>query len=193
MLPPIRFPDKRAIVDALLPQFHNFISVVREFAIKCRVSASCCCNGGGHTHIQGRTASGDSSGGETISQPGWCFCESLGFRGDSWVREFQSSEDGVTARMVASSGFGSAAGFRMFQRTAASTLPTTHPESVAESFFVGNVVVRRQDTSRARVQVEPLVWDLRVAQVFDSCHLLPGPFGEECVLQTAESSPISKP
>ena len=55
----IRCPDKKEIVDALLPQFHNFISVIREFAIKsrlCGVSASCRCNGGGHTHIQGRTA-----------------------------------------------------------------------------------------------------------------------------------------
>ena len=54
--------------------------------------------------------------------------------------------------------------------------------------------MRRQDTSRARVQVvEPLVGDLRVAQVFDSCHLLPGTFGEECVLLTPESGPISEP
>ena len=64
----------------------------------------------------------------------------------------------------------------------------------SKSFLhVGNVVVRRQDTARARVQVlEPLVRDLRVAQVFNSCHLLPGTCGEECVLQTLESSPISE-
>ena len=37
---------------------------------------------------------------------------------------------------------------------AASTLPTTHPKTAAEScFHIGNVTVRRQDTSRARVQV----------------------------------------
>ena len=59
---------------------------------------------------------------------------------------------------------------------------------------VGNAVVRRQDTSRARVEVvEPLVGNLRVAQVSDSCHLLPCPFGEERVLQTPESRPISEP
>ena len=77
----------------------------------------------------------------------------------------------------------------------ASTLPTNHPESVSEFFFlhVGNVLVRRQDTSRARVQVvEPFVGDLRVAQVLDLCHLLPGPFGEERVLQTPETRPISE-
>ena len=57
---------------------------------------------------------------------------------------------------------------------------------------IGNVVVRRHDTPRARVQVvEPVVGDLRVAQLFNSRHLLPGTFGEECVLQTPESSPIS--
>ena len=44
------------------------------------------------------------------------------------------------------------------------TLSATHPDCKAESFLhVGNVVVRRQDTSRARVQVaEPFVGDLRV-------------------------------
>ena len=42
-------------------------------------------------------------------------------------------------------------------------------------------VVERQDTSRARVQVvEPFVGDLRLAQVFDSCHLLQDTSGEEC-------------
>ena len=88
---------------------------------------------------------------------------------------------------MSSRGFGGAASFCVFQLwvqegTAASTLPTTHTESVAESLLhTGNVVVRRQDTSRARVQVvEPCVGDLRVAQVFDSCHLLPATFGEEC-------------
>ena len=70
-------------MNALLPQFSDFVSVVREFAIKCRlcgVSASCRCNGGGHAHIQGRTASGDSSGGENISRPGLRSGELSGFR-----------------------------------------------------------------------------------------------------------------
>ena len=96
--------------------------------------------------------------------------------------------------------FGVAAGFCMFQLwvqegAAASTLAASHPDSVAESFLnVGNVVVRRQDTSRARVQVvQPLMGDLREAQVFHPCHLLPSTLGEECVLQTPETSPISEP
>ena len=80
--PPVRGPNKRAIVDTLLPQFHNFVSVAREFAIKCRlrcVSASCGCNGGGHAHVQGRTASGDSSGGKNISKPELRNSEPLGW------------------------------------------------------------------------------------------------------------------
>ena len=74
---------------------------------------------------------------------------------------------------------------------AASTLPTTHPESVADFFLhIGNVIVRRRETSRARVQVlKPLVGDLSVPQVFNPCHLLPSTIGEERVLQTPETRP----
>ena len=54
--------------------------------------------------------------------------------------------------------------------------------------------MRRQDTSRARIQVvEPLVGDVRVAQVLKPRNLLPGTFGKECVLQTPETGPISEP
>ena len=64
------------------------------------------------------------------------------------------------------------------------------PRSVSKSFrHVGDVVVRGHDTSRTRVEViEPLVGDMRVAQVFDSRNLLPSSFGEECA-----SSPIGQP
>ena len=31
---PVRCPDERVIVHALLSQFHDFVSVMREFAIK---------------------------------------------------------------------------------------------------------------------------------------------------------------
>ena len=68
----------------------------------------------------------------------------------------------------------------MFQRivpekVAAPTLPVTLPEPVAKSLLdVGDVVMRRQDTSRTVVQVvQPFVGDLRITQVFDSCDLLP--------------------
>ena len=86
-------------------------------------------------------------------------------------------------------------GPRVQEGTAASTLSTSHHKSATKSFLnIGDVVVRRQETSRARVQVvEPLVGDRLVAQVFDSCHLLPSSFGEECVLQTPGSRPISEP
>ena len=40
---------------------------------------------------------------------------------------------------------------------------------------VGDVVMRRQETSRTSIQVEkPSVGDWRMTQVFDSCDLLPG-------------------
>ena len=52
--------------------------------------------------------------------------------------------------------------------------------------------VRREDTSRAHVQVvEPLVADLNVAQVVNPGDLLPRALGEERVLQTPETSSIS--
>ena len=41
-------------------KFRDFISVMRQFTIECRlcsISASCRCNGGGHAHVQGRAAS----------------------------------------------------------------------------------------------------------------------------------------
>ena len=82
----------------------------------------------------------------------------------------------------------------MFQQwvqegTAATALPT-HPKSVAESLLtIGNVIMWRQDIYRARVQVKPLVG---VAQVLNPSHLLPSTLGEECVLQTPESSPIGE-
>ena len=50
--------------------------------------------------------------------------------------------------------------------------------SVAESSLrAGDVVIRRGDTARTRVQVvEPLVGDMRVTQVLSPHHLLPGSF-----------------
>ena len=66
--------------------------------------------------------------------------------------------------------------------------PKKHTKAALTKACPGDVVVRRQDTSRTRVQVrEPLLGDVRVAQVFDSRNLLPSSSGEECVLQTPES------
>ena len=95
--PPVRRPHKRAAMNTLLPHFSNFISVMREFAIKCRlcrVSASCRCNGGSHTHVQGRTASWDSSGSEEYQLPLDCVGRT------AWVCKFQSTQDGVNTRVV---------------------------------------------------------------------------------------------
>ena len=52
---------------------------------------------------------------------------------------------------------------------------STTPEPVTKSLLdVGDVVTRRQETSRTSVQVvEPSVGDLKMTQVFDSCDLLP--------------------
>ena len=96
---------------------------------------------------------------------------------------------------MSSSGFGGAACFSVFQLwvqegAAQSALAESCPHPVSESSL--HVVVRRQDTSRTRVQViKPLVGDKRVAQVFDPRNLLPGSFGEECVLQTPQSCQIT--
>ena len=87
----IRCPKKRAIVNALLSQFHDFVSVMPEFVIKCclrRISASCRSNEGGHTHIQGRTASGDISGGKNISWPAMRSGVTSGLRSDARFCEF---------------------------------------------------------------------------------------------------------
>ena len=80
--------------------------------------------------------------------------------------------------VVSSCGFGGAASLSVFQLWVQEgatqwALTTTHTQPVAKSFLhIGVAIVRRQDTSRAHVQVvEPLVGDLRVAQVLDSCHL----------------------
>ena len=115
-------------------------------------------------------------------------CEAVsppGFRSDARICKFHAADHGVNARVMPPREFGVAAGFCVFQLwvqegTAASALSATHPDSVAESLLHAHVQV-----------VEPFVGDLRVAQVFDSRHLLPRSFGEECVLQTPESSPIS--
>ena len=86
----------------------------------------------------------------------------------------------MNTRVVTPRGFSGAAGFCMFQlrvkeRAAAQTLPVTLPEPVAKFLLdVGNVIVRRQVTSRTGVQAaEPFVGDLRMTQVSDSCDLLP--------------------
>ena len=142
------------------------------------VSASCRCNGGDHAHIPGRTACRDSSGGGNISRPGLRSGEPSGFRSNARVCNFQAANHSVNACVVSSRGSSSTAGFCTFhlwvqEGTATATVSTTHRDSVAESFLhTGNVVMRRQDTPRARVQViEPFVGDLRVAQSLRSSSL----------------------
>ena len=116
MRPPVRGPHERAVVNILLPQFSDFIYVMRQFTIgaACSICAGCRCNGGGHAHVLGRTASGDSSGSENISWPGLRNCEPPGFRGDAWVCQFHATNCGMHARVVPR-GFGGAAGLCVFQ------------------------------------------------------------------------------
>ena len=111
--------------------FSDFIPVVRQLTIKCRlcsIPAGCRCNGDA-THTS-RVALRPGT-----DQPAWTAKRSTG-----------------TARD-----------------------PPT--QSLLPSFFlhVGDVVLRRQDTTRTGVQVvKPVVEDLSMTQVFDSCDLLPG-------------------
>ena len=98
--------------------FWNFVSKVMQFTFKgCwrGVSTSRCCIGRGHTHIQSRTASWDSSDSEKIGRSGLCFCESSGFCGDAWVRNFQSTFNGVNACVVSCGGFGGSTRFCVLQ------------------------------------------------------------------------------
>ena len=125
-------------------------------------------------------------------------CEPCGFRGDAWVCEFLTALHSVSACVVSPRDFGSAASLAIFQLwvqegAARTAVAKSCPRSISESFLhVGDAVLRRQNTSCARIQVaEPFVGDMRVAQVFNPGNLLPGTFGEECALQTSESSPTS--
>ena len=75
-----------------------------------------------HTRIQGRTASGDSSGGENISRPRLRSGEPSEFRSNARVCKFHSADHSVNAGCVE--------GFCMFlhwvqEGAAASTVPTT--------------------------------------------------------------------
>ena len=126
----------------------------------------CCCIDTDYMHIQGGGASWDSSGGKNISQTRLRCCEPSGLCSDVRVCKFQAADHSVNARVVSSRGFGGVASFRMFQLwiqegATASALSTSHTDSVTKSFLhVGDAVVRRQDTSRTRVQVtQPLVGD----------------------------------
>ena len=162
-----------------LPQFSDFVSVppVRRLREA--------------THSQGRTASGDRSGGGYISRPGFRSGDSTGFRSNARICKFHAADQCQRTRSflawrplcckflhVPTVGPG----------TAASTLPTTHPESVAESYLhIGDVIVPRQDKGGGAICGRPACGTgLRLSR-----HLLPGPFGEECILQTRELSPIS--
>ena len=113
-----------------------------------------------------------------ISRPGLRSSEPPAFRIKARICQFQSADRGVNTRVVPLRGLAAAASLTMFQLwvqegATQTALAKSCPLSVTESFVhVGDVIMRRQDTSCARVQVtEPFVGDMRVAQVFDPCAL----------------------
>ena len=58
MRPPVRGPHQRVVVNILLPQFSDFISVMQQFTIECRlcsISAGFLCNGEGHAYLSLRS------------------------------------------------------------------------------------------------------------------------------------------
>ena len=92
------------------------------------------------THIEGRTASGNSRGCENISRPGLRSGESSGLRGNARVRKFHAADHGVNTRTVHPRRFSGAALLCVFQLwvqegTAVLALSASHPDSVAESFL----------------------------------------------------------
>ena len=129
---------------------------------------------------------------KNISRPGLRSGEPRGFRGNARVCQFHAADHGVNARVVLPRGFCDAAGFFVLQLwvqegTAAPALSASHPDSVTESLLdVGNVVVRRWDSSRTGVHVG----DLSMTQVLDSCDLLPSTLSER-VLQPSETCLVS--
>ena len=185
MWPAVSPPDQLAIYNALRSKVWNFHSIAGRFSseggLRC-TSSGRCCSGGRHTHnhIWSRAASKDSSGGKT----GLCFCTSSGSCGNSRISKFQTSEHGVDTRGVASRGLGNGAGFSMsvlwVQEFSTKTTPAlTCVAPLAWSILhVDHKVVRRQDTPCTNVQEKkPVVRDVRVAQIFNSCNVLPRSLG----------------
>ena len=84
-------------------------------------------------------------------------------------------------------GFGAAAGYCVFklwvqEGATALALAISHPDYVTKSFLhVGDVIVRRQDTSHTRIQVVHHLWETRpsMAHVLNPGDLLPRALGEE--------------
>ena len=67
--------------------------------------------------------------------PGLRFCESSGFRGDAQVRKFQSSEDGVDARVVSLRSFDGAEDFSVFEWEGPRRIHTTETGQSQSTFW----------------------------------------------------------
>ena len=186
---PVRSPHMRAVVNTLLHQFPDFISVMRQFTIECRlcsISARCRCNGGGTQTSRAALRQGPAA---VVRISAGLDCEAVSplgsVVGGAKVCQFHATQ---TIAWTHPRGIGSAAGFLCVptagtgKNCSTSTRSASHSDSVAESFLhIGNVIVRCQDTSCPGGK--PLVGDLSVAEVLNPGYLLPGTLREERVLQ----------
>ena len=92
--------------------------LVRQILIKCRlcsISTGCRCNGGGQAHVEGRTASWDSSGGKNISRPGLRSGEVSPLGSVVMPGSASFMPQTTAVRVVSSCGLGCAAGFCVLQ------------------------------------------------------------------------------
>ena len=177
----------------------SFLPVVGQFTIKCclcGVSSSRCCVGRGHTHVQGPAASWNSSGGKKIAAGLDCVAVSpLGSVVMPGLQSFNSPKTAWTQAWCPRVAWRCCRFLRVQVvgpgRNHASGTEAC-PGPVAKPFLdVGDVIVGSGNTScECAKVVEPLVRDMRVAQVLNPRHLLPGNRGEERLLQTPQSTPV---
>ena len=152
-----RCQNQRAIDDALSPKVFKILVCSVKIRSKDACAASLRATAALEDAAHSRAASWDSKGSKEISRPGLSFCESSGFCGSSWIRKFQSSQDGVNASVSLSRDLSTAAGFTMLEMkvqelSTLTALTEACVGPVAESLLhVGDVVVRCEDAARTRV------------------------------------------
>jgi len=116
--PSVRRPHERAISDAGPGEFGDRICVMSKLTPEtglCRVTLGPSRVGGSHAHVQGRAASGDSSGGENIGRPGLCAYEPLRFCRNSCICEPDTLHYLLDHRIVPAGRLGGRTGFGVLQ------------------------------------------------------------------------------
>ena len=108
---------------------------------------------------------------------------------------FQTTHQDLDTSVVTSRGFRGAASSCVLQvwvqeRATQAAFSWPRPRPVSKSFLhVGDVAVRREDTSRASIQViEPLLRDLSVTEILNPRDLLRGSFAAKGVFRMPEAS-----